>query len=279
VFRMNCERFQTVVNDLARDQMMEAGERASAHAHVAECDACASVWEDERSLTAGLRSLSDKMKLVAAPARLEAKVLTAFRERGNVSGISGGTPIVMHMQARRQPQRYLVAAIAALLLIVFGIFVVRGRVLSRLPQQSANDRGAVPAVQPGEKLTGNAQRSGIASVPDQQPEPVKAPRQNDAEFQRVSNPPRSNRGKRANVTTNAAATPAAKDEIATGFFPLGYGTAPNLQEGGQLMRVELSRDAVARFGLPVNMDRTNERVKADVLVGADGLAQAIRFVH
>jgi hypothetical protein len=83
------------------------------------------------------------------------------------------------------------------------------------------------------------------------------------------------------VTENAAALAAdvTKDEIATGFFPLTYGGTPNLQEGGQMVRVELSRDAVARFGLPVNMDRTSERVKADVLVGADGLAQAIRFVH
>jgi len=28
----------------------------------------------------------------------------------------------------------------------------------------------------------------------------------------------------------------------------------------------------------MNMDRADERVKADVLVGADGLARAIRFV-
>jgi hypothetical protein len=31
--------------------------------------------------------------------------------------------------------------------------------------------------------------------------------------------------------------------------------------------------------LPVNMERYNERVKADVLVSADGLARAIRFVQ
>jgi hypothetical protein len=33
------------------------------------------------------------------------------------------------------------------------------------------------------------------------------------------------------------------------------------------------------MGLPVNMDRYSERVKADVLLGADGLARAIRFVQ
>jgi len=45
------------------------------------------------------------------------------------------------------------------------------------------------------------------------------------------------------------------------------------------VRVELPRSALANFGLPVNMDRYNEKVKADVLVGVDGLAHAIRFIQ
>ena len=46
-----------------------------------------------------------------------------------------------------------------------------------------------------------------------------------------------------------------------------------------MVRVELPRYAMARFGLPVNMERYDERVKADVWLGADGLARAIRFVQ
>jgi len=46
-----------------------------------------------------------------------------------------------------------------------------------------------------------------------------------------------------------------------------------------MVRVELPHSALATFGLPVNMDRANERVKADVLFGVDGLAHAIRFVR
>ena len=60
---------------------------------------------------------------------------------------------------------------------------------------------------------------------------------------------------------------------------LTEGSALDLQDGGQLVRVELPRSALARFGLPMNMDRADERIKADVLVGADGLARAIRFVN
>jgi hypothetical protein len=68
-------------------------------------------------------------------------------------------------------------------------------------------------------------------------------------------------------------------EIATDFIPLRYMSPASLQDGGQIVRVELPRSALANFGLPVNMDRYNERVKADVLVGVDGLAHAIRFVQ
>jgi hypothetical protein len=61
-------------------------------------------------------------------------------------------------------------------------------------------------------------------------------------------------------------------------IPLRYMNVASLQEGGQIVRVEVPRSALANFGLPVNMERSNERVKADVLYGVDGLAHAIRFV-
>jgi hypothetical protein len=71
----------------------------------------------------------------------------------------------------------------------------------------------------------------------------------------------------------------ATKEIATDFIPLSYMSAASLQDGGQIVRVQLPRSALANFGLPVNMDRYNEKVKADVLVGVDGMARAIRFVQ
>ena len=69
------------------------------------------------------------------------------------------------------------------------------------------------------------------------------------------------------------------NEIATDFVPLGDMNLVSLQDGGQIVRVKLRRSTLVRFGFPVNMDRYNENVKADVLVGADGLARAIRFVQ
>jgi hypothetical protein len=80
-------------------------------------------------------------------------------------------------------------------------------------------------------------------------------------------------------STNPQPDNAVNTEIATDFLPMSYGSTANLQDGGQMVRVELPRAAMASFGLPVNMDRANEKVKADVLLGVDGLAHAIRFVR
>ncbi len=69
-------------------------------------------------------------------------------------------------------------------------------------------------------------------------------------------------------------------ESVTEFIPLVAGApAASPLESGQLVRVQLPRAALASLGLPLNAERGNEPVKADVLLGNDGLAHAIRFVH
>jgi hypothetical protein len=70
------------------------------------------------------------------------------------------------------------------------------------------------------------------------------------------------------------------EENVTEFLPL-VADAPSATplEGGQLVRVQVPRAALATLGLPLNAERGNEPVKADMLVGHDGLARAIRFVR
>jgi hypothetical protein len=71
----------------------------------------------------------------------------------------------------------------------------------------------------------------------------------------------------------------AAQEVATEFIPLMQGAQYASAEGGHLVRVELPRTALASFGLPVNAEAASGRVKADVLLGEDGIARAIRFVR
>jgi hypothetical protein len=78
------------------------------------------------------------------------------------------------------------------------------------------------------------------------------------------------------------ATPKARPikrqprEIVTQFFPL-LDVAPPF-ERGELLRVTVPVSTMRTVGLPVNEERLGERVYADVLVGQEGLARAIRFV-
>ncbi|HZH90884.1 MAG TPA: hypothetical protein VEX70_09755 [Pyrinomonadaceae bacterium] len=82
---------------------------------------------------------------------------------------------------------------------------------------------------------------------------------------------------------NHAAGGAAKSseaESVTEFISLVAGSpGASPLESGQLVRVQLPRAALASLGLPSNAERADEPVKADVLLGNDGLARAIRFVR
>ncbi len=82
-------------------------------------------------------------------------------------------------------------------------------------------------------------------------------------------------------TVNSAAS-APKPEMVTRFFPLTYSNLP--VSNAQLVRVRVPRAALASFGLaPIDIPASSAggeqaTVPADVLVGEDGVARAIRFV-
>lgn len=75
------------------------------------------------------------------------------------------------------------------------------------------------------------------------------------------------------------AVPQAVREIRTAFLPLLDGDDLDVLDGSHLVRVRLPRSAMALVGLPISETRAAEPVHADVLLGADGLARAIRFVE
>jgi len=203
---------------------------------------------DEEMLTRGLQALASEMKDLEAPEHVEVKLLEAFRAR----------KVVPISTRRWTSQRYWLAAVAAVLLIAMSVVALRWKSTEK----------------PAEALAGREpQKPQVISPRDETPKPV--------EYQAVVQPaqpsiPKRVRHPRVRSSENVA---SYRPEIATDFIPLRYMNVANLQEGGQIVRVEVPRSALANFGLPVNMDRYNERVKADVLFGVDGRAQAIRFVQ
>jgi hypothetical protein len=71
----------------------------------------------------------------------------------------------------------------------------------------------------------------------------------------------------------------ARSQPEEAFYPLAF--AENLEEAkeaGQVIRVELSRSSLLALGVNPPTDGENLKVRTDLLIGADGVAQGIRFV-
>jgi len=93
-------------------------------------------------------------------------------------------------------------------------------------------------------------------------------------------PPRAEPTPRPAVQLAGLPTDWAGDEDAAreDFIPL-----PNAEQVGEsddlnVVRVEVPRSAMLAVGLPVSADRASELVEADVMLGPDGIARAVRFV-
>ncbi len=76
-----------------------------------------------------------------------------------------------------------------------------------------------------------------------------------------------------------SSAPGVTREVATEFLPLTYGHLPVTD--AYIVRLEVPRSALIQFGLagPELPVASGETVDADVLVGMDGIARAVRFVH
>jgi hypothetical protein len=299
---MKCEDFCHVVSDLARGQVLEVRARDGALGHAVVCDSCRVRLADERRLSNDLRTLAEAMKPLAVRPQVESQLLEAFRSRmEDERRLSGDLRVLAQvmkpLEARSQVERRVleafrrrsvagfplkaqrrrhwaaIAAAAAVVLLAAGLVGIQRahRFLSHenvaatpgdktetpLPK-SPNEPGSLPQLSPKNRPL----RNSVAHKPRAVPASAAAI-QSGPDREQKSSP---NSG---NLNT----------EIATGFFPIGDTSALSLADGGQLVRVQLPRSALMKFGLPVNLDRANERVKADVLLGSDGIARAIRFVR
>jgi hypothetical protein len=119
-------------------------------------------------------------------------------------------------------------------------------------------------------------------IPRSKPVPPPAPRLAHIvvpEFPRVQVPVRSVAARRPRAARRQPGPAQPHDEIATRFYPLQDAATLSPFEYGTLVRIQLPRSALRVVGLPVNEDRLSERINADVLLGQDGLARAVRFVQ
>jgi hypothetical protein len=248
---MNCSEFQHISHELARDRV-EGREKIEALAHAGECSRCVAYLEQERRLSLKLGFLSQTLHGQEAPTRLESTLIAAFREQAAQANENFGVPL--HAGPRYWArQKFWVwgtaaAALAAVIALTFGLLMGR-----RTPMRASADAAA-------------------AGVTSQQTTPANSHRRSDELNQ---HPPaiqavRHNRAPRVRAARDTGVADAS------GFVPLVYCDEMNCGTPGDVVRVELPASSLPMMGLV--SDNRSGPIRADVVVGEDGIARAIRLV-
>ena len=244
---MNCRDFEMIMTSWARAEVHDET-REECLAHTGTCAGCAARLAGERALHAGVQAVVGELAGERASARVEGALLVAFQEHA----ASGSR--VLRMPQMRGRARWIWATAAAVLAVVSSIGVSRLQPPSpnetHRPEDPSSETSlliaplhepTIPMVTPNKKLAGQHQTlSRRRSIPQFQP---------------------------------------GASEIATDFMPLLEGDDLASLDSSQLVRVELPGSALIAVGLPVDVEMADIPVKADVLLGHDGLARAIRFVR
>lgn len=239
---MKCSDFEAAIRQLASNGLIEAGAHAPALRHAETCARCAARLTEERALISGLRAVRAEIANEEAPAHLRALLLNALRDRARTAAI------IPMPQRTRSWANWKVAAIAAVILIAISIgsiVLVRSLSNEMAPQPKAEASPSPPySLAVGSKSPDA--RDLLAATPTS----------------RRRTKPRTRRA-----------------ETVTEFFPLIEGDDLESLEFTQIVRVELTPSALREVGLPMSYASEGESVKADVILGHDGLARAIRFVR
>jgi hypothetical protein len=212
------------------------------------------VSEDEVSAAAGSTDLYDGVRLrIAAGQReqLGGQMSTKSRWVRGLNLISG--------PGLSRSLRWTLTAAAILLLAGLATFLW-------LPKQSRELAQMAPLLPPTVQSPAGGVEPG-ASSNTREPNPERIAAANPAPDQQRR-------------TSRFHRRPASHtDEVATDFFPLTYTADSNLPESRHVVHVRIPRTALIAFGLPMNVERAGELIKADVVIGDDGLARAIRFIQ
>jgi hypothetical protein len=162
----------------------------------------------QRELAAGLRGVAEAFGGLHAPARVETRLLRAFREQNGVPASA----------VQRRWILPLCWSAAAALLLLAALLLTGGKL----------------------------------------PDPVRS-------------------------TPAVAELAPAQDEDSlvqdNGFIPLPNAERIGSNDTVNLVRMEVPRSTVVELGFATGAGRDSDRVEADVLVGSDGLARAVRFLE
>ena len=95
--------------------------------------------------------------------------------------------------------------------------------------------------------------------------------------QAAANPAASNANGAASQQSDTADSETLMADNGLSDFTLLPGSLPADTMDAAILRVRMQRSSLGAFGLPVNEERAGEWIQVDLLVGNDGLPQAVRL--
>ena len=235
---MKCAEFEEILHELDRPGTKGTELREEALIHAESCGNCGVLLTETESLDFGLKRVAHAADVENAPSRVETALLQEFR---CVKGKSA---------QKRMQWRLAVIGVAAALFLVLGLSVQRHYAPSR--------------------ELGGASPANIAKNPTQG-STLDAPAQKTIEHDTENKPAAAQVAEQANNELD-------ETEIAENFIPLPYADDDSMMEGGSVVRVILSRSALASLGVSLSDVENREQIPADLVVSADGTPEAIRLV-
>jgi len=246
---MNCQEFELIVHEMAREQPLQAETRREGLAHISACASCARLLAASHSLSLALQALAAESALTEASASVEAKLLGAFEREKRPRTVRGPSPWELSRWALAKwlPAVSAVAVLAVALAVRYW-------------------RAPGPAV--GTEPTRTSGPSALSSATGVQPAGNSKPASGAAKTGSQSPPAQ---------LASSAAPAATTDSELVDFVPLAGFADPLDLEAGEVVRVSLPSSAAADLGLPIMADGEETTIQADVLIAEDGTARAVRI--
>lgn len=246
-----------IVGELACDRLVDAAARRSALIHAAVCEHCAARLAAQRALTAGLLEVAEATGNQHASPRVKRQLRAAVAERrlSRTSPVKPA-PVMAIASVRRQSWPRWALAAAAAILALFTITAVLWQRSAKPAQEELVDARPAPAV-------------------TRSPQPPTIQRDQLKSLQAT----KVNAARRAPRRSRAIDNAADENEIASEFVPLTLAADEKALENGALVRLEVPRASLIALGLPLRVEGLRETVNAEVMMGDNGVAYAIRVVR
>jgi len=264
---MNCDQAMSHLTELARREPIDSVRQAECQAHLGACTNCRQRLAEIESLQRTLRLAAEADRRQEASPVVEQRLLAALRAARVDAGARPGRALWRSSALWR---------VAAVLLLVIGLALTekgsqRRPIETRTRSTVAKSASAPVTLTPPIASTGvtdadasTRRRSKLVPKPDLSLRPGRPGRVLPT------------------ADSRATAVPVAPDdemeEALTDYLLLSPGHRLYPLERGQLIRVTVPRSTLGSFGFPVNPERAMMPVKADLVVGEDGLTRAIRFI-